>query len=98
MKCKIIEILQIIRGLRTNMPVLKTYGISKNFINEYSQWRADKELSAAKRNEYLRRNPDAIKDYDLQRAKILLSAVDMMTMKDLEDYRFFADYSRFKSS
>ena len=61
--------------------------LSKTYNNEYSTWREDKELQAAKRQEYLRRNPDAIKDYDLQRAKILLSAVDMMdksTSKKLE--------------
>lgn len=48
------------------------------YKKEYSQWREDKDIRAAKRQEYLRRNPDAIKDYDIQRAKILLSAVDMM--------------------
>lgn len=48
------------------------------YKKEYSQWREEKDIRAAKRQEYLRRNPDAIKDYDLQRAKILLSAVDMM--------------------
>ena len=36
------------------------------------------EYMKAKRQEYLRRNPDAIEDYDLQRAKILLNTVDMM--------------------
>ena len=104
-------------------------------------WSDDNRIQEAKRQEYLRRNPDVIKDYELQRAKILLNAVDimdkavsvnsdhtntvaesitnlslgyagvsgaalgalfqklgtrisdMLTMKDLEDYRFFADYS-----
>ena len=50
----------------------------QNYKNEYSQWLIDKNIRAAKRQEYLRRNPDAIKDYDLQRAKILISAVNMM--------------------
>ena len=52
--------------------------ISQAYKNEYSLWRNDKNLRAAKREEYLRRNPDTIKDYDLQRAKTLLSAVDIM--------------------
>ena len=52
--------------------------LSKTYNNEYSTWRESKDLNAAKRQEYLRRNPDAIKDYDLQRAKILISATEMM--------------------
>lgn len=57
------------------MSIFNNYQIYKN---EYTNWRNDKDFSAAKRQEYLRRNPDAIKDYDLQRANILLKAVDIM--------------------
>ena len=78
MKCKIIEILRIIRGLKTNMPILMDYGAYKESIEQYSKWREDKDLGAAKRQEYLRRNPDAIVDYDLQRARVLLYTVGMM--------------------
>ncbi len=60
------------------MATVGVNNINKIYKNEYSSWRENKNLQAAKRQEYLRRNPDAIKDYDLQRAKILLSAVDMM--------------------
>ena len=56
----------------------KTSNIYSTYKDEYIQWRDYKNIQAAKRQEYLRRNPDAIKDYDLQRAKILLSSVDMM--------------------
>lgn len=52
--------------------------ISQTYKNEYSTWRDDKNLQELKRREYLRKNPDAIKDYDLQRAKILLYTVDIM--------------------
>ena len=52
--------------------------ITQTYKNEYSTWRETKDMNSAKRQEYLRRNPDAIKDYDLQRAKILLNSVDMM--------------------
>lgn len=45
---------------------------------EYNEWRYEKDFQAEKRQEYLRRNPNTIKDYDLQRAKILLNAVDIM--------------------
>lgn len=55
-----------------------TSNIFQTYKNEYSSWQNDKNLQAAKRQEYLRRNPEALKDYDLQRAKILLNAVDMM--------------------
>ena len=52
--------------------------ISKTYKNEYYSWRDNKDLNAAKRQEYLRRNPEAISDYDLKRAEILLDAVEMM--------------------
>ncbi len=60
-----------------------------SYKNEYSKWRAEKDFNKAKRQEYLRRNPEAIKDYDLQRAKILLSAVDMMDKSISEKNNFF---------
>ena len=52
--------------------------ITQTYKNEYSTWREAKDINSAKRQEYLRRNPDTINDYDLQRAKILLNSVDMM--------------------
>lgn len=52
--------------------------INQTYKNEYSTWREEKDFNAAKRQEYLRRNPDAIKDYDLQRAKVLIYAIDLM--------------------
>jgi hypothetical protein len=60
------------------MAVNNKNNIQSTYREQYIQWRDYKNLQAAKRQEYLRRNPDAIKDYDLQRAKILLSSVDMM--------------------
>ena len=46
------------------MPILMDYGAYKESIEQYSKWREDKDLGAAKRKEYLRRNPDAIADYE----------------------------------
>ena len=60
------------------MAVINSYDLYQTYNKEYLTWNNNKKLQAAKRQEYLRRNPDAIKDYDLQRAKILLSAVDIM--------------------
>ena len=60
------------------MAIIPTNNISKIYKNEYLVWREDKNFQEAKRQEYLRQNPDFISDYDLQRAKILLYAVDMM--------------------
>ena len=60
------------------MPVFSNYNSYKSSLDEYSNWRDKQDLREARREEYLRRNPDAIKDYDLQRSKILLNAVDMM--------------------
>ncbi|MBO5738501.1 hypothetical protein J6R97_04090 [bacterium] len=60
------------------MSTIKANNLSKVYKNEYSAWRDQKELNALKRQEYLRRNPDEISDYDLQRAKILLNSFEIM--------------------
>lgn len=60
------------------MSVISNYNSYKSTFNEYSAWRDKQDLREARREEYLRRNPNAIKDYDLQRSKILLNAVDIM--------------------
>lgn len=67
------------------MPVATSYKLSQIYRNEYYSWLIDKELNAAKRQEYLRRNPDAIEDYDLQRAKILLDSVERMDKSSKEN-------------
>ena len=48
------------------------------YKNEYLTWDDDKKLQDAKRQEYLRRNPDSILGHYRQRAKILLYAADIM--------------------
>lgn len=67
------------------MPAVSSYNLSQIYNSEYSSWLDAKNLNAAKRQEYLRRNPDAIADYDLQRAKILLNTVDMMEKASREN-------------
>ncbi len=66
------------------MPVINSYNLLQTYNNDYLTWNEQKSLQNAKRQEYFRRNPDAIKDYDLQRANILLSAVDMMDKSIVE--------------
>ncbi len=60
------------------MAIIPTTNIIQTYKNEYLNWIDQKNLYETKRQEYLRQNPDAIKDYDLQRAKILLYTVDVM--------------------
>lgn len=60
------------------MPALNSYNLQQTYNDKYLIWNENKALQLAKRQEYFRQNPDAIKDYDFQRAKILLSSVDMM--------------------
>jgi hypothetical protein len=60
------------------MSTLNTHKSFNTYIDEYSAWRDQNKIRDAKRQEYLRRNPDAIKDYDIQRSKRLLKAVDIM--------------------
>lgn len=52
--------------------------ISQTYKKEYYTWIDNKNLQEMVRQEYLRQNPEAINDYDLQRAKILLYTVDIM--------------------
>ena len=58
------------------MAIISANNLSQTYKNEYSAWRENKKFQEAKRQEYLRANPDAIKEYDRQRAKVLLSIVD----------------------
>ena len=60
------------------MAPVNSYNLLKTYNNEYKTWNDEKNLHALKHQEYLRRNPDAITDYDLQRAKVLLYTVGMM--------------------
>lgn len=60
------------------MTSINVNNLYKTYRKEYSSWRDDKSLQEAKRQEYLKKHPEAIKDYDLQRAKILLHTVDIM--------------------
>ena len=46
------------------MTAISSYKISQIYKNEYSSWRNEKDFQKAKRQEYLRRNPNAIADYD----------------------------------
>ena len=60
---------------------MSTINTQKNFqtyMDEYAVWQDQNKLRDAKRQEFLRRNPDAIKDYDVQRSRRLLKAVDIM--------------------
>lgn len=66
------------------MPAVNSYNLIQTYNDEYLTWNENKNLQSAKRQEYFRRNPDSIKDYDLQRANILLSAVDMMDKSIIE--------------
>ena len=70
------------------MSTLNTHKSFNTYIDEYSAWRDQNKIRDAKRQEYLRRNPDAIKDYDLQRAKVLIYATDLME-KSLKSVLFF---------
>ena len=58
------------------MPTINS--LSNTYNNEYTNWRLNKDLNSAKRQEYLRRHPESIDDYDLQRAKKLLAVIDIM--------------------
>ena len=52
--------------------------ITQTYKTEYTTWNEKKKIQEAKRQEYLNQNPDAIKDYDIERAKILLKTVDII--------------------
>ena len=69
------------------MALVNSYKLSQTYKNEYLTWRNDKELSAAKRQEYLRRNPDAIKDYDRE-------ILEKMIQEETNTLQVMAEYWR----
>lgn len=54
------------------------YKSYKKYYPTYSEWKQNKELMNAKREEYLRQNPTDFDLDDLQRSKTILRAVDVM--------------------
>ena len=60
------------------MSFIDDYKSYKIYTDTYTDWREENSLREAKRQEFLRKNPTAIKDYDIQRSKVLLRAVDVM--------------------
>ena len=46
------------------MSTITTNNLFQSYKHEYLAWCDDKKMQEAKRQEYLRRNPDAIKDYE----------------------------------
>ena len=54
------------------------YKSYKTFAPQYSEWKAGRDLAEAKRVEYLKRNPEEIKQEDIQKSKAILRAIDVM--------------------
>ena len=60
------------------MQILKDYKNYKKHLPEYKTWSDEQDLKNAKRNEYLKTNPDKINNEDIQRGQKLLNAIDVM--------------------
>ena len=54
------------------------YKSYKTFAPQYFEWKAGRDLAEAKRVEYLKRNPEEIKQEDIQKSKAILRAIDVM--------------------
>ena len=76
------------------MSIFGDYKAYKKYEPAYPSWKNERDLIDAKRQEYLRQNPNEIKSEDLQRGKILLRAIDVMdeySQKRAEDMEVATD-------
>ena len=60
------------------MSMFGDYKSYKKFAPQYPEWKSARDLTEAKRQEYLRRNPSEINTQDLQKSRALLRAIDIM--------------------
>ena len=60
------------------MSTFEDYKTYRRFAPQYQDWKQARDLAEAKRQSYLRQNPDEIKYEDIQRGKNLLRAIDIM--------------------
>ena len=54
------------------------YKSYKIFAPDYADWKAARNLAEAKREHYLKNNPNEINQKDIQRSKTILRAIDIM--------------------
>ena len=60
------------------MSTFGDYKSYKRFAPQYKDWKDSRDLEEAKRQEYIKLNPDAINKEDVQKSKALLRAIDIM--------------------
>ena len=60
------------------MSAINTYKSFQSYKDEYQLWRKNKNIEEAKRQKYLKENPNYITQKDIQKSKALLRAVDLM--------------------
>ena len=54
------------------------YKSYRKFSPHYAEWKHKRDLQEAKRQEYLRLNPNSLNQEDIQKSKSLLRAIDVM--------------------
>ena len=60
------------------MSTFSDYKAYKKYEPEYKNWKLSRDTQNAKRIEYLKQHPELRNEYDIQRAKALLRAIDIM--------------------
>ena len=60
------------------MSMIADYKTYRKFVPDYAEWKSGRDLADAKRVEYLRKNPNEIKQEDIQKSKAILRAIDIM--------------------
>ncbi|MBR6126746.1 hypothetical protein IKQ21_03590, partial [bacterium] len=60
------------------MSTIGDYRIYKQYEPAYNDWKLKRDILNAKRVEYLRQHPEERNEKDIQRAKSLLRAIDIM--------------------
>ena len=70
------------------MSVIGDYKLYKKYEPEYSDWKQKRDILNAKRLEYIKQHPEVKNEEDIQRARSLLRAIDVMdeySQKHAED-------------
>lgn len=76
------------------MSMFGDYKSYRRYLPQYPEWKNNRDLLEAKRQEYLRLNPTEINHQDIQKSKTLLRAIDIMdeySQKRAEDMEVLAE-------
>lgn len=60
------------------MSTISNYKSYKKYLPQYDEWKSERDLINAKKQEYLKQNPQELHKKDIQKGRTLLRAIDVM--------------------